>query len=48
LELGFSAMAYIYREVVTFVEWFTLLPFTATGAPPAARHMQILKINQRA
>jgi hypothetical protein len=31
---------YMYREVLTFVEWFIV-----TGAPLAARHVQILPVN---
>jgi hypothetical protein len=33
-----------YREVLTFVDRFTALLFTATGAPPAAMRIRILVI----
>jgi hypothetical protein len=36
----------IYMEVLTFVERFTTLRFTATGATPAARRIRILPMNQ--
>jgi hypothetical protein len=36
----------IYREVLTFVDWFIALRFTAIGAPPAARYVGILPTNQ--
>jgi hypothetical protein len=32
----------LYREVLTFVDQFIALRFTATGAPPAARCIRIL------
>jgi hypothetical protein len=32
-------MILMYREVLTFVDWFTALRFMATGALPAARHV---------
>jgi hypothetical protein len=32
---------YIYKEILAFVSWFL-----ATGAPLAARHIQILPMNQ--
>jgi hypothetical protein len=35
----------MYMEVLTFVDRFTALRFTATGAPPAARRIQILQMN---
>jgi hypothetical protein len=38
----------MYREVLTFVDRFTPLRFTATSAPPAARCILILLINQYA
>jgi hypothetical protein len=37
-----------YREVLTFVDRFTALRFTATGAPTAAWRMRILPMNQYA
>jgi hypothetical protein len=37
-----------YREVLTFVDRFTALRFTATGAPPNAMCIQILQMNQYA
>jgi hypothetical protein len=39
---------YIYKEVYTFLSWFTALRFTATDAPLAARRIQILPLNQYA
>jgi hypothetical protein len=36
----------LYREVVTFVDRFTMLHFTATGASPAAKRIQIFPTNQ--
>jgi hypothetical protein len=39
---------YINKEVYTFLSWFTALRFTATDAPLAARHIQILLMNQYA
>jgi hypothetical protein len=39
---------HIYREVLTFVDRFTALCFTATGAPPAAKRIRILPMNQLA
>jgi hypothetical protein len=41
----------LYRLVQSFfnfVEWFMALCFTATGALLAARHIQILPMNQHA
>jgi hypothetical protein len=38
----------IYREILTFVDQFTSLRFTATGAPPAAGRIRILPMNQYA
>jgi hypothetical protein len=35
-----------YRDVLTFVDRFTALRFTATGAPSAARRIQILPMIQ--
>jgi hypothetical protein len=36
------------REVLTFVDQFKALPFTATGAPPTARRIRILPMSQYA
>jgi hypothetical protein len=36
----------LYREYFYLVDELTVLCFTATGAPPTARHMQILPMNQ--
>jgi hypothetical protein len=36
----------IYREILTFAEWFTALRFTATGASQEAKCIQILPMNQ--
>jgi hypothetical protein len=38
----------IYREILAFVDRFMALHFTATGAPPAARRIIILSMNQYA
>jgi hypothetical protein len=38
----------IYREVPNFINPFTTLRFTVTGAPPAARRIQILPMNKYA
>jgi hypothetical protein len=38
----------IYWEVLTFVDQFTALRFTATGAPLAERWIRILPMNQYA
>jgi hypothetical protein len=37
-----------YREVLTFVDRFTALNFTAADAPPAAKRMRILPMNHYA
>jgi hypothetical protein len=37
-----------YREVLTFIAWFTALRFMVTGAQPAARRILILPMNQYA
>jgi hypothetical protein len=37
-----------YREVLTFVDWFMALRFSATSAPLAVRDIQILLMNQYA
>jgi hypothetical protein len=37
-----------YREVLTVIDRFMAQWFTATGAPPAARRIQILPMNQYA
>jgi hypothetical protein len=37
-----------YREVIGLIARFTALRFTETGAPPAARRIQILSMNQYA
>jgi hypothetical protein len=39
---------YIYREDFYSLDEFMALHFTATGAPPAARRMRILPMNQHA
>jgi hypothetical protein len=39
-------MIYIYREDFSSLDEFTALHFTMTGAPPAARCMRILLMNQ--
>jgi hypothetical protein len=39
---------FTYREVLTFVDRFTALPFTTIGAPLAARRIRILTMNQHA
>jgi hypothetical protein len=36
----------MYREVLTFADRLTALRFMATGAPPAARRIRILPMNQ--
>jgi hypothetical protein len=38
----------MYREVLTFVDRFMALRFTATGAPPAAKSKRVLPIKQYA
>jgi hypothetical protein len=38
----------MYREVLTFVDRFTALRFTATGALPGARRIRILPMTQYA
>jgi hypothetical protein len=40
--------SYIYREVLIVVDLFTNMPFTATGAPPVARRIRVLPMNQYA
>jgi hypothetical protein len=37
-----------YRGFLTFVDRFTALRYTGTGAPPAARRIRILPMNQHA
>jgi hypothetical protein len=39
---------YLFKEVLTFLGRFTALRFTAIDAPLAARHVQILPVNQYA
>jgi hypothetical protein len=36
----------IYKEILTFVDQFMALYFTAIDTPPAARCIQILPMNQ--
>jgi hypothetical protein len=38
----------MYKEFLNFVDRFTDLRFTATGAPLAARGIRILPMNQHA
>jgi hypothetical protein len=38
----------MYRKVLTFLDRFMALCFTATGAPSAARRIRILPVNQYA
>jgi hypothetical protein len=38
----------MYKVVLTVVDQFTALRFTATGAPPAARQIRIFPMNQYA
>jgi hypothetical protein len=54
LELQFTVLYWkqimicMYREVLTFVDWFMALRFTVTGALPAVRRIWILPMNQHA
>lgn len=41
-----SCCIYLYRELLTFVDQFTELSFTATNAQSAARWVRILPMNQ--
>jgi hypothetical protein len=43
---NFNSERYIYREVLTFVDRFTSLRFTTTGAPPAVGRIRILAMKQ--
>jgi hypothetical protein len=43
-----SVGSFFHREVLTSVDRFTALRFTATGASPAERRMRILPVNQYA
>jgi hypothetical protein len=38
----------MYWEFLTFVDRYTALRFTATGAPPGAKRTRILPVNQYA
>jgi hypothetical protein len=47
-QLSPQIILYHYTEVLTFIDQFMALRFTATGAPPAARRIRILPMDQYA
>jgi hypothetical protein len=46
--MKYSNLLHIYREILAFVDRFMAPRITATGAPLAVRHIQILPMNQYA
>jgi hypothetical protein len=48
LPLSRFIFLYLYREVLTVVDWFTALRFTVTGTPPTVSQIWVLSMNEHA